>query len=182
MKPPPPPSLGLVAPREIRFFRRDRAGYLLVIFVPLICFAVLTWTFSSAVVCGLNVIVVDTDRSEFSADLIQSIASAPGQPVTTLQRSGERWASLNLREDLLDDLRIGAAVELTPADGTPPMEAKIDETVPRGEFAIWRAARAVGEHDLNTFVLRADPVVHTESALQPGMTVWLHQPGHTRRQ
>jgi ABC-2 type transport system permease protein len=78
MKPPPPPSLGLVALREIRFFRRDRAGYLLVIVVPLIAFAVLTWTFSSAVVRGLNVVIVDADRSEVSAKLIQSIASAPG--------------------------------------------------------------------------------------------------------
>jgi ABC-2 type transport system permease protein len=78
MKPPPPPSLGLVALREIRFFRRDRAGYLLAVVVPVICFAVLTWTFSSAVVRGLNVIVVDADRSEVSAKLIQSIASAPG--------------------------------------------------------------------------------------------------------
>jgi len=42
MKPPPHPGLGLVALREIRFFRRDRAGYLLVIVVPLIAFAVLT--------------------------------------------------------------------------------------------------------------------------------------------
>ena len=78
MRPPPRPGLGLVALREIRFFRRDRAGYLLTIVVPLIAFAVLTWTFSSAVVRGLNVVVVDADRSEISAELIQSIAAAPG--------------------------------------------------------------------------------------------------------
>jgi ABC-2 type transport system permease protein len=78
MKPPPRPGLGLVALREIRFFRRDRAGYLLVIVVPLIAFAVLTWAFSSAVVRGLNVVVVDADRSDVSAKLIQSIGAAPG--------------------------------------------------------------------------------------------------------
>jgi ABC-2 type transport system permease protein len=81
MKPPPRPGLSLVALREIRFFRRDRAGYLLTIVVPLIAFAVLTWTFSSAVVRGLDVVVVDADRSEFSAQLIQSIAAAPGLSV-----------------------------------------------------------------------------------------------------
>jgi len=78
MKPPPPPGLGLVTLREVRFFRRDRAGYLLTIIVPLIAFAVLTWTFSSAVVRGLNVVVVDADRSDVSTSLVQSIAAAPG--------------------------------------------------------------------------------------------------------
>src|SRR5690349_7157726 len=91
MRPPPRPGLGLVALREIRFFRRDRAGYLLTIVVPLIAFAVLTWTFSSAVVRGLEVVVVDADRSEVSAKLIQSIASAPGL------RIAERADDLNLK-------------------------------------------------------------------------------------
>jgi HlyD family secretion protein len=91
----------------------------------------------------------------------------------TLQRSGERWASLNLPEDRLGDLRIGSPVGLEPADGTPPIEAKIVEVIPRGEFATWRAARAVGDHDLNTFILRADPVEPASAALQPGMSVWL---------
>jgi HlyD family secretion protein len=108
-------------------------------------------------------------------------AIVPGQPVMTLQRSGERWASLNLREDLLDDLRIGSPVELTPADGSPPIEAKIDEIVPRGEFATWRAARAVGDHDLNTFMLRADPIEPASDALQPGMSLWLEPAQSTAR-
>jgi hypothetical protein len=59
------------------FHRHYRPGDLLTIVVPLIAFAVLTWTFSSAVVRGLDVVVVDADRSELSAQLIQSIASAP---------------------------------------------------------------------------------------------------------
>jgi HlyD family secretion protein len=44
--------------------------------------------------------------------------------------------------------------------------------VPRGEFATWRAARAVGDYDLNTLLIRADPTRATPG-LQPGMTVWL---------
>ena len=78
MRSPPRPGLWLVATREIRFFRRDRAGYLLAIVVPLTAFAVLTWTFSSAVVRGLDVAVVDADRSDVSARLVQAIAAAPG--------------------------------------------------------------------------------------------------------
>ena len=35
---------------------------------------------------------------------------------------------------------------------------KISEMRRLGDFATWRAARAVGDHDLNTFSVRADPV------------------------
>jgi HlyD family secretion protein len=103
-------------------------------------------------------------------------AIIPGQPVMTLQMPGQRWVSFNMREDQLDDIQIGSRVDLTPAVGAAPIDARIDEIIPRGEFATWRAARAVGDYDLNTFVLRADPVGASE-ALQPGMSVWL-QPAH----
>ena len=101
-------------------------------------------------------------------------AIVPGQPLVTLQKAGRRWASFNLREDQLDDLRIGWRVKLVPAGGSPSIEARIDEIIPRGEFATWRAARAVGDYDLNTFLIRADPIGGAES-LQPGMTVWFHR-------
>jgi hypothetical protein len=42
------------------------------------------------------------------------------------------------------------------------------------EFAVWQAARAVHEHDLNTFAIRADPLARQR--LEPGMTVWI--PAH----
>jgi HlyD family secretion protein len=77
-----------------------------------------------------------------------------------------------LREGQLDGLTIGFPVELTTADGNAPIDSRIADIVPRGEFATWRAARAVGDHDLNTFVLRADPVGPASEALQPGMSVW----------
>jgi HlyD family secretion protein len=89
----------------------------------------------------------------------------------TLQARGQAWTGFNLREDQLDGLTMGFPV--TTADGNAPIDARIDEIVPRGEFAAWRAVRAVGDHDLNTFVLRADPVGPASEALQPGMSVWL---------
>jgi len=101
-------------------------------------------------------------------------AIVPGQPLLTLQAAGRPWASFNLREDQLDDLRIGSRVELVPPGGAALIEARIDEIVPRGEFATWRAARAVGDYDLNTLLIRADPV-NAAGALRPGMTVWLRR-------
>jgi HlyD family secretion protein len=101
-------------------------------------------------------------------------AIVPGQPVMTLMAAERRWASFNLREDRLGDLRLGAAVALVPADGGASIDARIDEIVPRDEFATWRAARAVGDYDLNTLLVRADPL-GAAPALQPGMTVWLRR-------
>ncbi len=119
MRPPARPGLWLVATREVRFFRRDRAGLFLLIAIPLIAFAVLTWAFSSAVVRGLDVVVVDMDRSAISTGVIQQIAAAPGLRVsqrgeslttaTRAIRSGEAIAAVYIpvkfEHDLLAGLR-----------------------------------------------------------------------------
>src|SRR6266568_3668554 len=109
-------------------------------------------------------------------------AIVPGQPVMTLEPSGRRWASFNLREDQFGDLRLGSRVALRLVDGQDRIEARVTEIIPRGTFATWRAARAVGDHDLNTFLLRADPLESASAALQPGMTVWLEAAARPGRQ
>jgi HlyD family secretion protein len=100
-------------------------------------------------------------------------AIVPNQPVMTFEVAGRRWASFNLREDQFGDLQIGKDVDLLSAGGNDHVGARVTEIVPRGEFATWRAARVVGDHDLNTFLLRIDPVGSSSTELQPGMTVWL---------
>ena len=109
-------------------------------------------------------------------------AIVPGQPVMTLEPTGRRWASFNLREDQFGDLRLGSRVALSLVDGQDRIEARVTEIIPRGTFATWRAARAVGDHDLNTFLLRADPLESASAALQPGMTVWLEAAARPGRQ
>jgi HlyD family secretion protein len=100
-------------------------------------------------------------------------AVIPDEPVMTLETAGQRWASFNLREDEFGGLRLGSPVRLTPASGGDAADARVTEMVPRGEFATWRAARVVGDHDLNTFLVRVDPTADKTPELQPGMTVWL---------
>ncbi len=96
---------------------------------------------------------------------------APGRPVMTLARQDAPWFSFTIREDRLDGLTVGTAVELRLADGRT-LPARVTVLRPLGEFATWRAARAVGDHDLNSFRLRVDPLAGLEG-LEPGMTVWL---------
>jgi HlyD family secretion protein len=94
-----------------------------------------------------------------------------GKPVMTMELGAERWFAFTLREDGLGQITIGSNVTLTTDDGQR-IAARVAELRPLGEFATWRAARAVGDHDLNSFRLRLDPV-EPKQGLQPGMTVWL---------
>ena len=98
-------------------------------------------------------------------------AISPGQPVLTMEVGHERWFTFTMREDLLAGIAIGAPVVLLTARGDR-VEARVTELRPLGEFAVWRAARAVGDHDINSFLVRADPIAGAQG-LEPGMTVWL---------
>ena len=100
-------------------------------------------------------------------------AISPGQPVVTLAVAGDRWFTFTIREDRLRGMTIGSKIALETAAGDR-FEAKVTELRPLGEFAVWRAARAVGDHDLNSFLLRADPIGPTPK-LEPGMTVWIDE-------
>lgn len=44
--------------------------------------------------------------------------------------------------------------------------------LPLGEFAVWRAARAVNDHDLNSFLVWIDPIKPAEG-IEPGMSAWI---------
>ncbi|MBV9634049.1 MAG: efflux RND transporter periplasmic adaptor subunit [Methylobacteriaceae bacterium] len=98
-------------------------------------------------------------------------AISPGQPVMTLEVGSERWFTLTIREDRLAGIAIGSKLQFMTASGNR-IEARVTELRPLGEFAVWRAARAVGDHDINSFLVRADPVAPV-NGLEPGMTVWL---------
>jgi HlyD family secretion protein len=93
-----------------------------------------------------------------------------GKPVLVLE-AGKPWFVFTLREDALGRLTVGRDVDLTTASGQK-IAARVVELRPLGEFATWRAARAVGDHDLNSFRLRLDPLAAADG-LRPGMTVWL---------
>ena len=111
-------------------------------------------------------------------DVEQGEVVPVGKPVLMLD-SGKSWFAFTLREDELGQLTVGSAVDLTVGGGRQ-IAARVTELRPLGEFATWRAARAVGDHDLNSFRLRLDPVGPVDG-LQPGMSVWLASTPKTTR-
>jgi HlyD family secretion protein len=95
----------------------------------------------------------------------------PGKPVLTLLAGNTHWFGFTLREDLLRGITVGSIVSVLRTNGQA-IEAKVTELRPLGEFATWRAARAIGDHDLNSFRMRLDPI-GTVEGLDAGMTVLL---------
>ena len=113
--------------------------------------------------------------------VVQTVVAEPGEAtvagrtVLTLTAAAEPWFSFNIREDALGGMDIGTALTLTASGNGKPIPAKVTELRRLGDFATWRAARAVGDHDLNTFAVRADPTSGVDG-LEPGMTVWIAAP------
>ena len=122
MRPPARPGLVLVATRELRWFLRDRVALFVLLGIPLIGFAVLAGAFSSAVVRGLGVTVVDADRTPTSMLFVQAMAAAPGVTVTHRAedlaaatraiRSGEALAAAYIPPDFERDLLAGRRPQL----------------------------------------------------------------------
>ena len=108
------------------------------------------------------------------AILVAEIGEAvvPGEPVLTMVPDDGLWFGFNLREDTLRGLTIGTPVSVQSASAET-VNAKVTELRDWGEFATWRAARATGDHDLNTFFVRLDPVAPV-SGWAPGQTVWMN--------
>ncbi|HEX9525104.1 MAG TPA: ABC transporter permease [Reyranella sp.] len=117
MSAPLGPGLVGVAVRELRWLWHDRVALALVIAVPVIAIALLSLTFSNAVIRDLRVDVVDQDRTQASMTYVQALNAAPGVNVTRRStdlnaamhaiRSGEALAAVYLPRDLERDIVAG---------------------------------------------------------------------------
>jgi len=87
MRPPAKPGFLLVARREWRWLRHDRAALILMFGVPLFAFAVLTAVFSHPVIRGLGTVIVDADRSETSRAFVEQVAASPS--LSIVERAGD---------------------------------------------------------------------------------------------
>jgi ABC-2 type transport system permease protein len=114
---PPPPGLLAVVLRELDWLRRDIVALGLVLGIPLLAIAVLSLTFSNAVVRDLRVDVVDQDNTRTSLTFVQAITAAPGVNVALRSddlngamhavRSGEALATVYIPRWLERDIAAG---------------------------------------------------------------------------
>jgi HlyD family secretion protein len=97
-----------------------------------------------------------------------------GQPVLAIAEAGKQWLSFNVREDMLHDITVGLTIDVARLRERKAMKFVVTELRPRGQFAIWQAERAIGDHDRNTLRLRLDPQGDATD-FEPGMTVWFNR-------
>lgn len=94
-----------------------------------------------------------------------------GAPILLIARTSDPWLVLNLREDLLSQVRLGGELKgRIPALGQQEVRFVIDFIAPMADFATWRSTRDLGGFDLRTFEVRARPTEPVEG-LRAGMSV-----------
>jgi ABC-2 type transport system permease protein len=106
-----------VVRRELDWLRRDSVAIAIVLVVPLLAIAVLSLTFSNAVVRNLRVDVVDQDQTRTSLIYVQALNSTPSVSVTRRStdlngamhavRSGEAIAAVYIPRNLERDITGG---------------------------------------------------------------------------
>ena len=94
-----------------------------------------------------------------------------GFPVVTLINLDDIWVTLFVREDLLNNFKMGSTFRAKiPGLDNREFDFKVSYVSAAGEFARWNATKTSGEFDLKSFEIEARPVTKIEG-LRPGMSV-----------
>ena len=96
-----------------------------------------------------------------------------GVPIMNVLKLDDMWVSFNVREDLLENLTMGAEVQaIIPALENKEVTLKVFYIRDMGSYAVWRATKVTGQYDAKTFQVKARPVEPVDN-LRPGMSVLL---------
>lgn len=94
-----------------------------------------------------------------------------GSPVMDVLDLSEMWVSFQVREDKLEDFRVGKTfTAFVPALGNKEVTLKVTYMKDMGSYAAWRATKTTGQYDMKTFRVKAVPTQRVEG-LRPGMSV-----------
>lgn len=95
-----------------------------------------------------------------------------GTPIMSIARMEESWATFNIREDQLKDMKIGTEVTVNIPAIDKDTKMKVYYMKDKGSFAVWKATKSTGQYDQKTFEVKARPTVKIEG-VRPGMSVIL---------
>lgn len=93
-----------------------------------------------------------------------------GAPIMSLLNLQDMWVSFNVREELLNDMRLDQELTLIiPALNNKEVNMKIYMIRDLGTYAVWRATKATGQYDAKTFEVRCRPTTPVDG-FRPGMS------------
>lgn len=99
-----------------------------------------------------------------------------GAPIMSLLRADDRFVTFNVREELLNDLRMGTTIRvMIPALGKKEIDVKIYYIRDMGSYATWHSTKSTGSYDSRTFQIKARPTEEVDG-LRPGMSVVYSHP------
>ncbi len=94
-----------------------------------------------------------------------------GAPIMNIVNLQNIWVTFNVREDMLNDMKVGTEVEAkVPALNNQKFKFKVTYMKAMASYATWKATKATSEFDAKTFEVRAKPVQPIKD-LRPGMSV-----------
>lgn len=99
-----------------------------------------------------------------------------GAPIMSLLKTQDKWVVFNVREEMLNDLPLGAEIEIMiPALDKKRCKARVFYSRDMGTYATWRSTKTTGQWDSRTFCIKARPL-DSIPELRPGMTIVLTDP------
>ena len=93
-----------------------------------------------------------------------------GSPIMSIAMMDDMWGTFNVREDQLNDMRVGSEFTVFVPAFNKDVKMKVYHLKDQGSFAVWKATKANGQYDLKTFEVKARPVEKMEG-LRPGMSL-----------
>ncbi len=95
-----------------------------------------------------------------------------GTPIMSIALMEDQWATFNIREDQLKDIRVGQEITVRVPALEKETKMKVTSMKDKGSFAVWKATKASGQYDQKTFEVKARPIELIEG-VRPGMSVIL---------
>jgi ABC-2 type transport system permease protein len=183
-----------VALREVAWIWRDKVALLLVVVIPLIAFAILSATFSNAVIRDLRVDVVDQDKSRTSEAFVLAISAAPSVTVATRSpdlnaathalRSGDAIAAVYIPQNFERDIMGGRRPQVviffnkqffTPGNvASSALQAAISAAVANLPAGPHSTAFTPGPHVVEQYVLTNPALNYAQFLLRAILPTVLH--------
>ncbi|AUS05250.1 HlyD family secretion protein [Pseudotamlana carrageenivorans] len=109
---------------------------------------------------------------EISSKLAEESEVMPaGYPIFTVQKLETIYAVIHIREDFLNDFKMGAEISgKLPAFNNDSYKFKVTYIAPMADFADWIPTADKGRLDMKTFEIHLKPIDKIEN-LRPGMSV-----------
>lgn len=93
-----------------------------------------------------------------------------GSPILSISMMKDMWGTFNVREDQLNDLKVGDTFTAFSPAFNKELKLKVFEIKDEGSYAVWKATKSNGQYDLKTFEVKARPI-NPFDGLRPGMSL-----------